>query len=112
MDLLKKVISVLQDKKAVDIEVIKVQDITSLTDYMVICTGTSSTQIKALAGAIEEKVEDEFNLHHKEGYSSANWILLDYVDVVVSIFHPESRSFYNLDKIWSDGERISIEDIL
>jgi ribosome-associated protein len=112
LDLVKTIVKVLDEKKAQDIEVIKIGELTSLADYIIICTGTSSTQIKSLAGEIEAKVEKEVKIHHKEGVSTATWILLDYVDVIVNIFHNETRDFYKLDKLWVDGEKLDIAGLL
>ncbi|MCX8131081.1 MAG: ribosome silencing factor [Clostridia bacterium] len=101
---LDKIVEILESKKAKDISVISIKEISILADYFVICSGTSSTHIKALADELEEKMkEDGYSFFHKEGYNSARWILLDYGEVVVHIFHDEDRSFYNLERLWSDG---------
>ena len=92
---------------------LKLSDVTTLTDYFIICTGNSSTHVKILADEVDEKVDTQGKLtYHKEGYQSASWVLLDYGDVVVHIFHKEAREFYNLEHLWSDGERINIDSIL
>ena len=108
LEIVKKIVDIMVDKKAQDIEVIKVEKITSLTDYMVLCTATSSTHIRTLAGEIEEKLKSEQFLHHKEGHESSSWVLIDYVDIIVNIFSKETREFYRLDKIWSDGEKLDL----
>jgi ribosome-associated protein len=99
-----KIVEILDSKKAKDINVISIESISILSDYFVICNGTSSTHIKTLADELEEKME-ELGLRciHKEGYNSARWILLDYGEVIVHIFHEEDRGFYNLERLWSDG---------
>lgn len=101
---------ILEDKKALDIEVLDVNKATTLADYFVICTGTSTTQIKALAQEVEFKLKTEHDTspHHVEGYISANWILLDYGSVVVHVFHKEMREFYALERLWKDSPKISI----
>lgn len=99
-----KIVEILDSKKAKDINVISIENISSLSDYFVICNGTSSTHIKTLADELEEKMEElGLRCYHKEGYNSARWILLDYGDVVVHIFHEEDRGFYNLERLWADG---------
>ncbi len=98
------VIELLEGKKARDISVINIQRISVLADYFVICSGTSSTHIKALSDELESKIEEQGTLCcHKEGYESARWILLDFNEVIVHIFIEEERSFYNLERLWSDG---------
>lgn len=102
--LLNKITDVLEDKKAKNISIININDISILTDYFVICNGTSSTHIKAMADEVEFRMREQGYDHlHKEGYESARWILLDYGEVVVHIFHEEDRHFYNLERLWSDG---------
>jgi ribosome-associated protein len=108
-----KVVEVLDDKKAQDIDVLNIKNVSLLADYFVICSGNSTTQIKALADAVEEKLAELGRVPiHKEGYASARWILLDYGEVVVHIFHHESRSFYNLERLWSDAPRVDIQAII
>lgn len=103
--LLENMIEVLKSKKAKDIDIINIKEVSILADYFVICTGTSTTHIKTLADELEFKFDkdNDASLRHKEGYSSARWILLDYGDIVVHIFHEEDRNFYNLERLWSDG---------
>lgn len=97
-------IEILESKKAVDISVIDISAISVLADFFIICSGTSVTHIKALADEVLEKMKDKgFYTMHKEGFGSARWILLDYGDVVLHIFHEEERQFYNLNRLWSDG---------
>ncbi|MCX7710087.1 MAG: ribosome silencing factor [Clostridia bacterium] len=98
------IVKALEDKKAKDINTIDIQEISSLGDYFVVCNGTSTTHIKALADEVEFKLSEAGVSHfHKEGYDTARWILLDYGDVIVHIFHEEDRSFYNLERLWRDG---------
>ena len=101
---LDKVIEILEGKKAKDISIINIEGISILTDYFVICSGTSSTHIKSLADELEEKMEEKgFKIFHKEGYDTARWILMDFGEVIVHVFHEEERSFYKLERLWSDG---------
>ncbi len=104
---------VLDSKKGHDIAVIKVEDISILSDYVVIATGNSSTQVKALAEEVEEKLDEAgITASHIEGHRSNSWVLLDFIDVVVHVFSDESRQYYDLDRLWQDGEKIDISDIL
>ncbi|ABN52470.1 MAG TPA: ribosome silencing factor [Hungateiclostridium thermocellum] len=103
-ELVEKIVSILEEKKAKDLNIIDIREISILADYFVICSGTSTTHIKTLADEVEEKMlEAGIELLHKEGYNSARWILLDYGEVVVHIFHEEDRQFYNLERLWADG---------
>ncbi len=99
----KEVADLLSEKKAIEIEVLHVKAMTSLADYFVVCTGTSSTHIKALSEEVEHYMETKYNIrpHHIEGYSSASWILVDYGFMTVNIFHKESRKFYSLERLWN-----------
>ncbi|GBE05360.1 ribosomal silencing factor RsfS [bacterium BMS3Abin10] len=97
-------------KKAKDILVLELKDISSIADYFVICSGESSTQVKAIAEAIDEKFsKDKMQPLGREGVNFARWILMDYGDVVVHIFDKESRDYYELEKLWLDAPRVSIE---
>lgn len=107
--LVDKIVEIMQDKKAKDINIIDIHNITVIADYFVICSGTSTTHIKAIADEIDFKLNEiGLEAYHKEGYDTATWILLDYADVVIHVFHQEDRSFYNLERLWSDGEMTSI----
>ncbi|NCA97758.1 MAG: ribosome silencing factor [Clostridia bacterium] len=104
-DLAQKIKTILDDKKAKDIDVIDVSDKTILADYFVIATGTSTTHVKALADEVEYllKEKDQRLVDHVEGFESSRWILLDYGDVVVHVFHSEERDFYSLEKLWQQS---------
>ncbi|AUG57195.1 MAG TPA: ribosome silencing factor [Ruminiclostridium sp.] len=100
----KKIADVLEDKKAKDIKIINIRELSTLADYFVIASGTSVINIKMLSDEVEAKMEEEnVKLLHREGYNSARWVLMDYGSVVVHIFHEEDREFYNLERLWSDG---------
>lgn len=103
----------LSAKKGLDIQVIKISDVSVLADYMVIATGTSSTQVKAMSDNVEFELDNAgISVSHIEGYRSNTWILMDYVDVIVHIFIEESRKFYDLERLWKDGEVIDISDVI
>ncbi|MBN2090561.1 ribosome silencing factor [candidate division KSB1 bacterium] len=111
-DLVNKVVEYAFNKKATDIKVLDLRQVTSITDYFVICTGESTPQVKAICDEIEEGLEnDSVRAWHREGYSHLHWVLLDYVDVVVHVFLPEERDFYSLERLWGAGEIVEIEEI-
>lgn len=106
----KMAVKALDSKKALNIKVIKIQDISAIADYFVIATGTSSTHVKALADEVEAQLDEAgISVSHVEGYRSNSWILLDYVDVVVHVFSDEAREYYDLERLWQDGKIIDIE---
>ncbi len=95
----------LEDKKAEDIRVINIETVSVIADYFIIASGTNANQIKAMADEVEEKLgRAGFMLKQKEGYEHANWVLLDFGDVIVHIFDKENRFFYDLERIWRDGK--------
>ncbi len=107
------IVKTLDAKKARNIKLLRIDDKTVLADYFVICGGNSNTQIRALAGEVEEKLEEMgIEPHHIEGFNEASWTVLDYSSVIVHIFNREAREFYKLEKLWSDAEDIDISDLL
>jgi len=100
-----RIVELLENKKGLNIEVINIGNITVLADYFILCSGTSSTHVKALADEVAFKLREEHQVEFSrmEGYQSARWILLDYGDVVVHIFHEAEREFYSLERLWQDG---------
>ena len=94
----------LESKKGQDIEVLKVSELTSLTEYFVICTATSTTQVKALADNVSEELAkcDVFP-RRTEGYGEGRWCVMDFGDVMVHIFHEQDREYYLLERLWADG---------
>lgn len=102
--IVEKVVEFLEGKKAKDISIINIESISILADYFIICSGTSTTHIKAIADELETKMEEiGYKYLHKEGYNTARWILFDYGDIVLHIFHEEDRKFYNLERLWAEG---------
>ena len=102
-------IEVLKDKKAKDIKVLDIQELSIFTDYFIIATGTSTTHVQSLSENLEEKMKEAgYPLHHKEGFRSGRWILMDFYDVVVHLFFGEEREFYNLERLWADADTITI----
>jgi ribosome-associated protein len=101
------IVNALEDKKAKDLKTIDIHELTTIAHYFVICSGTSTTHIKSLADEVEFKLkEKDVRPLRREGYNSARWILMDYGDIIVHIFHEEDRSFYNLERLWQDGRAI------
>ena len=110
-DLSNLIADLMLQKKAGDISILDLTEITTVTDYFVICTAYSDIQVKAIADFVSEETRKANNKPwHSEGYTNLSWILLDYVDVVVHIFLPESRKFYNLEGLWGDAKIIRISD--
>ena len=104
----------LDSKKGTDIKVMEVTDLTSLADYFVICTGSSTTQINALCDCVEEKLETEGGEKalRREGHRGGIWVLLDYGCVVIHVFNDEAREFYALERLWNDGKSVDLSDVL
>jgi len=101
---------VLNDKKAEKIEVLKVDELTIIADYFVICTANSTTQVKALTDAVLEKAgESGIKPSRVEGQQSSLWVLLDFDSVIVHIFKSDVRDFYNLDRLWGDAKHEKYE---
>lgn len=109
----KYICEALLERKGREIDVLQVEHLTTLTEYFVICSATSTTQVRALADSVEYhlKYDHDTMPHHVEGFESSSWILLDYGNVLVHIFVPEARQFYNLENLWKDGTRISLKDL-
>ncbi|MCR5161178.1 MAG: ribosome silencing factor [Lachnospiraceae bacterium] len=100
----------LMDKKAQDVRVINIENVSSIADFFLIASGTNRTQVVTLADNVDEMLgRAGFEKKQVEGYQAGNWILLDYGDIIVHIFDRENRLFYDLEKIWRDGELISPE---
>jgi ribosome-associated protein len=112
-ELMERIVKILDQKKANDIKVIKIDNITILADYFVIAGGNSSTQVKMLADELDFQLSQQGIQPYKvEGYRSQNWIVLDYSDVVVHVFYHETREFYDLERLWADGEQIDISHLI
>lgn len=101
------IVNSLEEKKARDLKIIDIHDLTTIAHYFIICSGTSVTHIKSLADEVEVKLkEKDVRPLRREGYNSARWILIDYGDIVVHIFHEEDRAFYSLERLWQDGKPV------
>ncbi|KNF09431.1 ribosomal silencing factor RsfS [Gottschalkia purinilytica] len=101
------------DKKGFDIKVLDISRLTTLSDYFVIISGNSQRQVMSISDEIEEKMSEQgYELLQKEGYQSGKWILLDFGDIIVHVFYKEDREFYNLERLWIDGESRNIENFI
>ena len=100
----------LDSKKGLDIKIIKIRGISSIADYFVIATGTSNTHVKALADEVEYQLDNNgISVSSVEGQRNDTWILLDYIDVIVHVFSEDAREYYNLERLWEDGEEVSLD---
>lgn len=112
LELTKKIVKVLDDKLARDIEVIKTEEVTIVADYFVIATANSNTHVRALADEIEYQLEQEdICPDHVEGRATG-WVLMQYGGVVVHIFLEDSRQYYNLERLWDDASKIDISQFI
>ena len=105
-----RIASVLDSKKAKDIRILYVRDQTVIADYFVIAHGTSSTQVRALSDEVEfQLAQDGVPCSSVQGRDGTNWIVMDYDDILVHVFHSDLRSYYNLEKLWADAELVPFE---
>lgn len=103
----------LDSKKGLEIKVLKTEGLTTLADYFVLCTATSSTQVKAMSDACEQAMDKLGEpVHHIEGHRSGTWLLMDFSSVVVHVFTDEARKFYDLERLWGDAEEMDITEAL
>ena len=103
------IVKALDAKKGENIQLLKTQDLTTLADYFVICTASSSTHVKTLTDAVEAAADEP--VLRREGHRSGSWVLLDYGCVIVHVFQDEARKFYDLERLWSDAEVVDISDM-
>ena len=103
----------LDSKKGLDIQVLRVDRVTSLADYFIICTGTSNTHVRTLCDCAEYTLEQlGETILGREGHRGNSWELLDFGAVVIHVFTPEAREFYSLERLWADAEKIELKDIV
>lgn len=105
LNLAKRSAQIARDKLALDIKILDLRELTSMTDFFIICSGEVKDHVKAIVKAIEKGLiaEENFKAWHIEGYSTQNWVVMDYFDFIVHIFNPESRDYYNLEKLWAEA---------
>ena len=112
-ELMEQIVKILDQKKADDIRVIKIDNLTILADYFVIAGGSSNTQVRSLADEVDFQLGQQgIEPYKTEGYRSQNWIVLDYSDVVVHVFYRDTREFYDLERLWADGEQLDHSHLL
>ena len=123
MENLKVIVKAMEDKKAYNIEILDIKDISPIADYFVICSASNLRQARTIADEVDEKMaehnvkavkvddEDLFGNPLREGYDTGKWILLDFNGIVVHIFSEDERDYYNLDKIWSDAKTLDLKTL-
>lgn len=102
------------EKQAVDVDIIDLRKLTAIADFFVVCTGTVDVHVRAIIDHVERSLRTArtpLRPLHTEGYNHLNWVLLDYGDVVVHVFQPEARAFYQLERLWGDAPTQRVEDI-
>ena len=108
----KNIARILDKKKAIDIIGIETKELTVMSDYFIIASGTTNTHVRALADEVDDEMKKlGVEVDHIEGRATG-WILLDYNDVLVHVFQPESRQYYNIERLWNDAARIDLSDVL
>lgn len=110
-DLIIDAIQDIKGQEIVQLDLTKLDDASA--DYFIVCQGESTTQVNAIADNVRKRVRDEWDLraYHSEGYRESKWILIDYFDVVVHVFYPETRAFYDIEDLWSDAEVIEYQNL-
>lgn len=111
-EMTKLAILALEDKKAEDIRVIDISEVSVLADYFIIADGNNRNQVQAMIDNVEETLgKAGYTPKQIEGYQNANWVLMDYSDIIVHVFDKENRLFYDLERIWRDGKIISTDEL-
>lgn len=112
IDLVKKIVEALEDKKAEDITVLDIGEVSSIADYFIIANGNNANQLTAMEDAVDEVMYTN-GVHQKqvEGTGNSTWILMDYQDIIVHLFSKEDRQFYDLDRIWRDGKVVDVHSL-
>ena len=106
-------VKALDSKKGQDIKCLETGHLTTLADYFVLCTATSTTQVKAMSDACEEAMEKQGEtVHHIEGHRDGSWLLMDFSCVIVHVFTDEARKFYDLERLWADAQEVDLSEIL
>ena len=110
--MVKTAYAALSDKKGEDIRIIDIRKVSVMADYFIIASGANTNQVQAMVDNVEKELgEKGFVCKQIEGYRSANWILMDYGDIIVHVFDKDNRLFYDLERIWRDGKTIKAEDL-
>lgn len=102
----------LEEKKAKDLKILDISDVSVLADYFIIASGSNRNQVQAMVDEVEEKLgQAGYTPKQVEGYQTANWILMDYQDIIIHVFDEENRLFYDLERIWRDGNLVEKVDL-
>ena len=105
-------LAALEDKKARDLKILDISDVSVLADYFIIASGSNRNQVQAMVDEVEEKLgKAGYTPKQIEGYQTANWILMDYQDLIIHVFDEENRLFYDLERIWRDGNLVEKVDL-
>lgn len=111
-DMVRLAVNALEEKKGEDIRIIDIREVSVIADYFIIASGSNTSQVQAMTDAVEEAMEKAgYQCRQIEGYQTANWILMDYHDIIVHVFCKEDRLFYDLERIWRDGRLIEAEEL-
>ena len=111
-DMVRIACKALDDKKAKDIKIIDIHEVSVIADYFVIASGSNQNQVQAMVDNVQEELfKAGYEMKQMEGYREGNWILLDFGDIIIHIFDKENRLFYDLERIWKDGKEVSIEEL-
>ncbi len=111
-EMAKLAVAALEDKKGNDVKIIDISQVSVIADYFIIASGNNINQVKALCDNVtDELAKAGHDCKQVEGYNTANWILMDYGDIIVHVFNQEDRLFYDLERIWRDGKTIEIEEL-
>lgn len=112
-DVLRLALAAVEDKKAFDVVLLDISRVASFASYFLMCSGDSSRQIQAIADEVEKKLKESgIRPNHIEGYRHAEWVLMDYVDLVVHVFSRSARAYYDLERLWRDGKRLDVQKML
>jgi ribosome-associated protein len=105
-------VAALEDKKALDIKILDISDISTIADYFIIASGSNRNQVQAMADSVDEALgRAGHEVKNTEGYQNANWILMDFGDIIVHLFDEENRLFYDIERIWRDGKLVEKENL-
>ena len=111
-EMAKITIAALEEKKAHDIKILDISDVSVLADYFIIASGSNRNQVQAMADEVQEMLyKAGYESKQVEGYQTANWILMDYQDIIIHVFDEENRLFYDLERIWRDGSLVTKEEL-
>jgi ribosome-associated protein len=111
LEIAQRAATILAEHKANDVVLLSLEGVSDMTDYFLIASGTSDTHVRSLGNSVLEEMKRDSGqmAHHVEGLSQGRWVLLDYVDVVVHIFHPTLRNFYQIERLWADAETVPLQ---